>query len=357
VAAPFKIGGVSVAPGQRVTVDLAVATLMHHQPIAMPVHVMRGARPGPRLFVSSCLHGDEVNGIEIVRRLMRMAVLQHLRGTLITVPVVNMPAFLNRTRYLPDRRDLNRLFPGSENGSIGARIARFFIENIVSGSDAGIDLHTGAVNRPNLPHLRINPTPDTRRLAAAFAPPAIMEGNAPEGSFRQYSESLGIPTLLYEAGEAIRLEAQAVRIGLSGIVATMRELEMLPKKAERGKPTPITIRSSTWVRAPIGGILTPLVPLGRAVVAGTRLGLISNPFGREQIPVPASSDGIVIGRTNLAMVDEGEALFHIAQSSDPIAAEASIWEQSNWADEARHEPVSHHQTPPDPDSPATNDLP
>ncbi len=311
----ITVGGREIRPGQTETVDIPVTDLSTHTPINMPVHVVHGRKDGPVLFVCGAIHGDEINGVEILRRLMRLSAVQRLRGTLIAVPIVNIFGFLSNSRYLPDRRDLNRSFPGRSSGSLAARLADLFLREIVEKSSHGIDLHTGAAHRDNYPQIRGDlDNPEVERLAQAFGVPVVINADTREGSLRRAAADLGVPVLVYEAGEALRFDEVAVRSGVSGIVRTMRALGMLrPSKARKRELESAVVRSSVWVRAPQSGVLRAVIPLGRPVKSGTLLGLISDPFGRNEVEVKAPSDGVLIGRTNLPLVHEGDALFHIGR--------------------------------------------
>jgi predicted deacylase len=323
----LKINGVSVSPGTRVTIDLPVGRLYTHTPMTMPVHVIRGKAQGPRLFVSAAIHGDEINGVEIIRRLLKLPALKRLKGTLIAVPIVNVHGLIHHSRYLPDRRDLNRSFPGSETGSLAARLASLFMHEIVANSTHGIDIHTGAIHRSNLPQLRANlDEPETERLARAFEVPVMISANLRDGSLREAAAEVGIPMLLYEAGEALRFDEVSIRAGVKGITNVMRELGMLPPSRSRvRKPiTPVVARSSTWVRAQESGILRSLVPLGGRVKKGTLLGVVADPFGETEKQILANFSGIVIGRTNLPLVNEGDALYHIARFEDIHDVESQV---------------------------------
>ena len=327
MAALLEIGGRSFAPGSRGMISLDCGRDISHKVIDFEVHVFRGKEPGPTLFVSAGVHGDEINGIEICRRLLRSRSLGKLRGDLIVTPIVNVPAFVARSRYLPDRRDLNRLFPGSEDGSFGSRIAKLFTSEIVENCDYGIDLHTGASNRTNLPQVRMEIAVEgNREIAAAFGAPVILSANSPpEGSLRAVCNAKGVRVLVYEAGESMRLDAPGVRYGLQGVTNVMRHLGMLPLP----KKTPALTRTvfskkSFWVRAPAGGIFRAMIPLGKAVTESTKLGIIGDPLGDKEVVVLPKAEGIVIGRTNQATVDEGDALFHIAVSGDIEKAEKRI---------------------------------
>ncbi len=320
--APIKIGEYVVSAGERVTLDLELTKLYTHADIVLPVHIIHAKKPGPRLFVSAAIHGDEINGVEIVRRLLKMQLLKRLRGTLIAVPVVNVHGFIHQTRYLPDRRDLNRSFPGSSEGSLTARMAKLFVDHIVSNATHGIDLHTGATHRVNLPQIRANlKDAENERLAQAFGVPVIINSALRDGSLRMHADTCGIPMLLYEAGEALRFDELSIRAGIRGILHVMRTLEMLPPSSEikktRKKVVPFTANTSTWTRAPISGVLRVKVRLGAGINPGDVLGIISDPFGENEIKVTATHKGIVIGRTNLPLVNEGDALFHIARFTKP----------------------------------------
>ncbi|MDH3702019.1 MAG: succinylglutamate desuccinylase/aspartoacylase family protein [Alphaproteobacteria bacterium] len=319
---PVTICGTTLKPGERATVDVPATALSTHTEVTMPVHVVHGRRPGPRLFVCAALHGDEINGVEIIRRLMRQSALRRLSGTLIAVPVVNVLGFVSLSRYLPDRRDLNRSFPGSTSGSLAARLANLFLTEVVSGSTHGIDLHTGAIHRTNYPQIRANlGNADAERLATAFGAPIVINAGLREGSLRAAARESGIPVLVYEAGEALRFEEVSIRAGLRGVLRVMRALEMLPRPKERQERVPpIIIRSSGWARAPSSGVLRLVTHNGALVKAGDRLGLINDPYGETEIEIVARADGIVIGHTTLPVVNEGDALFHIGRTEGTEAA-------------------------------------
>ena len=325
----IEIAGIEVAPGTRVTIALPVTKLYTHALIEIPIHVIRGKRDGPRLFISAAIHGDEINGVEIIRRLLKHAALKKLRGTLIAVPVVNVHGLINHSRYLPDRRDLNRSFPGSEEGPLASRLAYLFMKEVVAKCTHGIDLHTGAIHRANLPQIRANlDDEETARLAKAFSVPVLLNATIRDGSLRQAAAEKGIPMLLYEAGEALRFDEVSIRAGERGIINVMRELAMIPpSKRKKAKPKePMVARSSSWVRAPSSGIFRPVAPLGGRVEKDGLLGIIEDPFGEIEQPVYAKHAGIIIGRVNLPLINEGDALFHIARFGMVGKAEATVEE-------------------------------
>jgi predicted deacylase len=312
---PITIGGVEVRPGERRSIDLEAGRLYTHSPTTMPVQVLCGKRAGPVLFISAAIHGDELNGVEIIRRLLKIPQLKRLKGTLVAVPIVNLHGFINLSRYFPDRRDLNRSFPGSERGSLAARVAHLFMSEIVSQATHGIDLHTGAINRGNLPQIRANlDHEETLGLAQAFGTPVILNSALRDGSLRMAAMDHEIPILLYEAGEALRFDEVAIRGGVEGIIRVMRELGMLPRTRKKPPPAPVVARSSSWVRAPQSGLFRAWVKLGDRVSKDeTVLGVVSDPFGEEEHEIHAPFSGIVIGRLNLPLVNEGDAIYHVAR--------------------------------------------
>ncbi len=326
-AEALVIGETEILPGQRVAVDLPIANLYTATSLRMPVKVLRGKRPGPVLFVSAAIHGDELNGVEIIRRLLKRKALRSLRGTLLAVPIVNVHGFIDQSRYLPDRRDLNRSFPGSAKGSIAARLANIFLKEIVLKSDFGIDLHTGAVDRANLPQIRGNlDDPEILERARAFGVPVIVNASMRDGSLRACADGHGIPVMIYEAGEALRFDELSIRAGVRGILRVMRQLGMLPKVRAAEKAPAVTARSTSWVRAPTSGIVTAPVGLGRRVREGEKLAAITDPLGEHEEAVCAPFDGLVIGASRLPLAHEGDALFHLAAFSSMGRVENAVEE-------------------------------
>ncbi|MGB5831466.1 MAG: succinylglutamate desuccinylase/aspartoacylase family protein [Thiohalocapsa sp.] len=326
VAPPITIGGESIRAGQRTRVDVPLPSLFTQTAVYLPVHVVHGRRPGPRLFLTAAIHGDEINGIAIIRRLLESSSLKNLRGTLVAVPVVNVYGFVRHSRYLPDRRDLNRSFPGSEGGSMAGRLAAALMTEVVADSDIGIDLHTGAAHRENLPQIRAQlDEPGVLELASAFGAPVMLNAELRDGSLRGEAGAVGVPVLVYEAGEALRFDELSIRAGVRGVLGVMRHIGMIRDSGRRHRPMaePVIARSSGWARAHQSGMLRFLKPLGARVQKGERLALIADPFGTgQEPPVPSPADGIIIGRVNLPLVTEGEALFHIARfGKTDVAAE------------------------------------
>lgn len=321
----ITIGDTEVRPGQRLSVNLPMADLYTGASLPMPVQVVCGRRAGPVLFVSAAIHGDELNGVEIIRRLLKRKSLESIQGTLIAVPVVNVHGFLGLSRYLPDRRDLNRSFPGSAKGSIAARMANIFVTEIVSKADFGLDLHTGALNRSNLPQVRANlDDPTTMELAKAFGAPVILNSTIRDGSLRACAAERGFPMLIYEAGEALRFDEFSIRAGLQGVIKVMRHIGMLPPGKKAAPMAPVIAESTSWIRAPLSGVVSKKVELGTRVVKGQRLAIVGDPLGVEEETIAATFDGIVIGRSNLPLANEGDALFNIAAFESVANAETKV---------------------------------
>lgn len=322
--APFEFAGQVIEGGSRLTVDVPVSVLSDHTPVNLGVHVIHGKRAGPTVFVSAAVHGDEVVGVEIVRRLLQSPLLAKLRGTLLVVPIVNAFGFHNRSRYLPDRRDLNRSFPGSSAGSLASRLAGIFLEQVVRRCDLGVDLHSAAVHRTNLPQVRISPNnARTRELAEVFGAPVILTSSLREGSLRAEAKEIGVDVLLYEAGEGLRFDEMAARAGLAGILRVLRAMEMLPAKGiAKAKAKPLMCQSSRWLRAPAGGLLRTFRADGDVVEEGEVLASVSDPFGETEVEMIAPSGGIIVGRAVMPVVNEGDAVFHLAEVShdDPATA-------------------------------------
>ena len=322
---PITIGKTTVEPGQRVAIDLPIADLYTGTSLSMPVKVISGRRAGPVMFICAAIHGDELNGVEIIRRLLKRKILRSMRGTLIAVPIVNVHGFLIESRYLPDRRDLNRSFPGSPRGSIAARMANTFVTEIVAKAECGLDLHTGALNRSNLPQIRAN-LDDERNLelAKSFGAPVIIDSTIRDGSLRECAAERGIPLLVYEAGEALRFDDISIRAGLRGIIRVMRHLGMLPEGKGSKPLVPVIADSTSWVRAPSSGIVSRKAELGTRVLKDQPLAIVGDPLGEDQESVPAPFDGIVIGRSNLPLAHEGDALFNVAAFKSVSRAETRV---------------------------------
>ena len=323
---PCIMGGESIDAGSHGVVRLPLPDFYTHAPTTMPVHIIHGKQAGPSLLVTSALHGDEINGVEIIRRLSGHPSLARIKGTLILIPVMNVFGFVAQSRYLPDRRDLNRSFPGSPKGSMAARLANLVVSEVLPLCTHMIDLHTGAVARENLPQIRAAFTgnPELEALAKAFNAPVVLDAPLRDGTFRQTAQKRGVPSLVYEAGEALRFDELSVRAGVAGILNVMSHLGMIRKRTPRKAHTPLVAKSTQWVRAPQSGVLRSVTVLGAKVASGERLALIGDPFGDREEEVISPVAGIVIGRTRVPLVHEGEAVFHIAKFAQPSEAAESI---------------------------------
>lgn len=315
----LTIGGYDIAPGETKKIELEMPPLYTATNMSIPVYIKRGKRSGPVMFVSAAVHGDELNGIEIVGRLIRSKAIEKLRGTLIAVPMVNVYGVLNQSRYLPDRRDLNRSFPGSKKGSLAGRLANLFFNEVVSKCDVGIDLHTGAIHRSNLPQIRADlDDEDVLEMAKAFGVPVLLNAEIREGSLREAASTSGVKILLYEAGQALRYDEFSIRAGVKGIINTMRHLGMLNKSRSKGHSINRFIaQQSGWVRAAESGFVTHLAQLGDHVVKGDKLAAIADPFGNIIGSIISPAEGVVIGKQNIPLTQEGEAIYHIAYFSQP----------------------------------------
>ncbi len=325
----LTIGGVSVGLGERKQIEIPIAKLFDHTEMKIPVEIIRGNEDGPILFVSAAIHGDEINGTEAIKRLLaRKKILARLKGTLIAVPIVNAFGFNRNIRYLPDRRDLNRCFPGSEKGSLARQIAHIFMEEIVNKSTHGIDLHTAAIHRNNLPQVRAClDDEETKNLALNFDVPVVIDSNIRDGSLRQAAADKGIPMLLFEGGEALRYDEKVIKSAVRGILSVMQSIGMIEGKKispKQRKKEVFIAKSSHWVRAPHSGSLRVKTQLGSRVNKGELLGVLSDPFGTNKVEVRARKTGIVIGMAMLPLVNNGDALFHIATFEDAEEVEGRV---------------------------------
>lgn len=310
----LTIGEFEILPGEQRKIELPVAKLYTDANVSLPVHIIRSKKPGPTIFVSAAVHGDELNGIEIIRRLINQKKFKITKGTVIAVPMVNVYGVVNQSRYMPDRRDLNRCFPGSAKGSLAGRVAYIFLNEIVKHCDYGIDLHTGAIHRSNLPQIRADMSDaETKELAEVFGVPVILNSTLVDGSLRESAVKNKTKILLYEAGEALRFDEFSIRAGMKGILNVLQHLGMARKSLSKKKKTaPFIANGSQWVRANASGIVHNIVNLGDQITKEQVLAEIGSPYGEIIDTVKASRSGILIGKQNIPLVQEGEAMFHIA---------------------------------------------
>lgn len=310
---PFSIAGNSVSPGSSERFELPIARLMSGTPVALPVVVAHGREEGPTVWLSAAVHGDEICGVEIIRRVLDRLDPKEISGTVIAVPVVNVHGFNTGDRYLPDRRDLNRSFPGSARGSLAARIANLLMTEVVGRSDVGIDFHTGSDQRMNLPQIRADlDDPATLNLATAFGAPVAVHSRVRDGSLREAATEHGATVLLFEGGEASRFDEKAISAGADGTLRVLRDLNVVAEAPASPRETRLS-RRTRWTRAPRSGILHLEAVLGSNVEKGDTIAAILDPFGKRLGRVRSRSGGIVIGHTQHPLVHRGDAVAHIAE--------------------------------------------
>ncbi len=319
----FAISGVSIGRGEVREIYLKVSESYLSSGIQLPITVIRGRRPGPTAFVLAAIHGDEINGVDIVRRLIFDIDPEKLAGTLIAMPVVNIPGFLTQTRYLPYHRDLNRFFPGKRTGNNAEIFADRLFREVVLKCDFGIDLHTASDGRWNLPQIRGQMShPVIRKLARAFGATVIIDSEGVRGSLRREATEAGVPTLLFEAGETRRFSKKISLIGLRGVMGVLLEMGMLPRESIRGLEAPpfqVIVKSSDWLRVEKGGILDLAVRPGDLIYEGDVIGEILNPFGRMRTQIRAQGTGIVIGVTTAPLAIPGTGIVHLAKLKKTLA--------------------------------------
>ena len=314
------INDIEIQRGTKVRINIDMGRMHDFTDLKMPIEVVSGVKDGPTLFVSSTIHGDEINGIEIVRRLLDYVEIEKICGTLIAIPIVNIFGFNDHSRYLPDRRDLNRCFPGIKNGSLASQLAYKFMQEIVLKSDYGIDIHSGSFHRSNYPQVRTNIDEEINlELAKVFNAPAIINSNLRDGSLRSAGMQANIPIILYEAGEILRFDENATKTGLNGILNVMEKIGMIAKAPQDDAKKIFIALSSSWLRASQSGIFISNIKLGDMVQKGQIIGSISNPFGDNKIEIRVNEDGMVIGLTMMPLVNKGDALLHVAsQKNQPL---------------------------------------
>jgi len=309
--------GHNVKSGSYQNTELEITESYSGRNIVIPIRVIRGIEPGPTVFVTGALHGDELNGTGAIRSLIADPEWAPVRGNLIMVPVLNVLGFERHSRYLPDRRDLNRCFPGNASGSMATRLAKVIFDAIVAKSDFGIDLHTAAVRRTNYPNVRCDFKNEVcMRMAIAFGAGVILDGCGPKGSFRREATSAGCPTIVVEGGEVWKVEPSVLECMTRGIVNVLRELNMMDGEPEVPE-NQVKLRMTKWVRAERGGFMDMHVSPGSTVVAGQPLATNSSLVHEDQNRLEAPFDGIVIGMTTLPAVQPGEPVIHLGKLSGP----------------------------------------
>lgn len=308
----FVIEGQRVPAGESRSLSLKFSESYLGSPVVVPIHVIRAKKPGPRVVLTGCVHGDELNGMGIIRDILYDQPPKLVKGTLVCVPVVNVYGLEHHTRYLPDRRDLNRSFPGMADGSLASRLAHAVFTQVVRKCDYLIDFHSAAIRRTNYPNVRVDlSSPGSHSLARAFGCELIVDGKGPLGSLRRAANNADVPSIILEAGEVWKIEPIVVEVGVRGVMNVLKSLEMV-----RGKPMPprvqTRIKRTTWVRAERGGTLSFTVNPGELVEKGQVLGVNFNIFGDERRQIMAPCDGIVLGMTTMPLVKPGDPIFHLA---------------------------------------------
>ncbi len=316
----FRILGQEVPSGAKARLEWSASQSFAGAEVLSPVVVVHGVRPGPVLCLTGAVHGDELNGVEIVRRLARTIDPQQLSGTVIAVPIVNLFGFSRNSRYLPDRRDLNRFFPGSERGSIASRIAHSFFSQVVRHCEALVDFHTGSFDRANLPQVRADlRLPEVLRFARGFGAVPVLHSNGSRGMLRLAASQVGIPSVTFEVGAPAVLEPVEIAAGVRAIEALMHHMTMTTTAPGEQEPQAI-FYDSVWVRANAGGMLIGAVDLGERVTPGQRLGSVVDPINDIERDIVSPVYGRVIGMARNQVVLPGFAAYHVGEETSEARA-------------------------------------
>lgn len=312
----ITIGGEAVIPGREKFVKITIDRLPTGTLIDIPVYVFNSKNPGPTILIQAGLHGDEVNGIEIVRRMLQNGQFKIDAGAVIAVPILNIFGFIHFSRDVPDGKDVNRSFPGTKSGSMASRIAYHYTNEIMHQIDFAIDLHTGGGQRHNFPQVRYTlEDADSMKLATIFNAPMTLSSSLIKGSFRNAAFKMKKPTIVYEAGESTRFDDFSITEGINGVLRVLRHLGMI-KKSEMvvdGSHKTLHLKERKWLRAATAGIFIPKVPNGNKIAKGEEIGLISDTYARKTKLIKAPFDGYVICLNHQAVVNQGDALFHIGR--------------------------------------------
>jgi predicted deacylase len=307
----MMLNGTKILPGEEKKVSIAIAQLPSRSSLEINITVSRAEKEGPVLLLMGAMHGDEINGTEVVRRLIESQNHRPLRGTTICIPIINIYGFISSSRYVPDGKDVNRSFPGSPRGSLASRVAHYLTHNIIPKIDYGIDFHTGGAARVNYPQIRgVLGDPDVMAMAQAFNAPFAIDARYRPGSLRQWAARQGKKILVYEGGESGRFDEFAINEGIQGTLRLMHYLNMRDEAPPAPSPTRI-IRHSSWVRAAYSGIFLTSVAPGQAVSRGQELGTLNDPYGDFRQPLRSTTSGFVIGLNQNPIVHQGDALMHI----------------------------------------------
>lgn len=310
----IQINGVQVGPGEDKLIKLRIARLPTYTNIDLPVRIIKSMNPGPVLLLSGGLHGDEINGIEIVRRLLANKQILPTYGAIIAIPLVNVYGFIQNVRGVPDGKDINRSFPGSKTGSLAKLVAHTIMNEIIPKIDYGIDFHTGGASRANYPQIRCTfDIPKNMELAKAFAPPVILHSSLISSSFRKAAHQKKKHILVYETGESLRMDEQGIHIAIEGTLRVMKHLGMADSAPPANKTE--IFEKSHWSRATYAGLFTPKIQLGDNIKKNQLLGHVTDPFGQESFKIKSRYSGKVIGINFNPVVHKGDALIHIASNN------------------------------------------
>ncbi|NND15447.1 MAG: succinylglutamate desuccinylase/aspartoacylase family protein [Eudoraea sp.] len=312
----ISIGKETVSPGEHKLVKISIDRLPTGTLIDIPIYVFNSKKPGPTVLVQAGLHGDEINGIEIVRRMLQEDSFHVERGAVIAVPILNIFGFIHFSRDVPDGKDVNRSFPGTKTGSMASRLAYHYTTQILDQIDFGIDLHTGGAQRHNYPQIRYTEEDEvSRQIAEVFGAPFVFPARLIRGSFRNAAFKKGVPVVVFEAGESMRFDDYAILEGIQGILNILHHFEMIPKidPAYTKKHKSVIITERKWLRAPTAGMFIPEVQNGSSIEKGQELGIVTDTYARRRKRVKAPYDGYIICINHQAVVNQGEALFHIGK--------------------------------------------
>lgn len=306
------INNEQIKRGETKRLKVDVAQLPSHTPIDISITVSRGKLDGPVLLLSGGLHGDEINGIETVRRIIESEYHIPERGTIICIPIINIYGFIHFSRSVPDGKDVNRSFPGNKNGSLASRVAHYLMRDIIPKIDYGIDFHTGGADRTNYPQIRcVLKDPKNLELARAFHAPFAIDSVYRSNSLRQSAAKLGKKILVFEGGEAGRFDERAIQEGINGTLRLINHLGMASRDLPRAEYESKTVKSSSWIRAKNSGLFQSMVQYGQIVKKNQLVGHITDPFGEFKVVLKAPMEGYVIGLQNNPIIHQGDALMHI----------------------------------------------
>ena len=313
----ITILGESILPGESKTIDMEIAKLHNTAKLKIPIIVTRSKIDGPTVLFSAGIHGDEINGVEIVRQIITKKINKPKIGTIICIPIINMFGFINMSRQFPDGRDLNRVFPGSKKGSLASRFAYHILTDIMPLVDYAVDFHAGGASRFNAPQIRLAPNnSELKILADVFNAPFTLYSKNIAGSFRNSSQKLNVKMLLFEGGKSLDINESIADAGIDGVKRILSHLNMLDPKhnIEKQEENTIYIEKSAWIRAKCSGLLHDSGYIGSFVKKETILATITDPFGKFERKVKAPNDGYIINANHSPIVYQGDAIYHISKT-------------------------------------------